>query len=437
MKSIKVKLYINHYQSIVLNTLSNEHRLLYNHLLSFVKIDFNFKQLNEQYKFFKSSNNLTIQSKPAQNTCRRLINSIKSFYKLHKKDKAYKFPYKFKSWKYFTTMEFDWNNGGGGFSLNDNVLEIFLEHNGKKFHKNLVIELPEYCNIITKDNVKTLQILKEDNNYFAIFTYKESKKEIIIKHEKIIAIDPGLSSILTIYNPVDNEAIEIKNNQFHKKISKQIEIIQSKRDKKKRGSIQHKKFAKLYKRVFKKLSNKNKDFQHKLSRQIVNLCVNKDVTKVIYGDIKTKNLVINDMNCKESKKENIEKNSRLKAKEHGLNKSTQNQGSLSRFKTFVEYKIKNEGIEFVKQNESFTTQINCLTNKLFDNKIKLSNRLVTLTKDLCISRDVNAAINIYVKNLGKPIVKGEWLAHIKMLKSYEMLLDIFSNELILNKVKIA
>ncbi len=68
-------------------SLSNEHAQLYNHLLDQV-----WKQINEDYKNFRNDNQLTIPSKSAQNTSRVLIDSIKSYYALKKKDPNAKFP---------------------------------------------------------------------------------------------------------------------------------------------------------------------------------------------------------------------------------------------------------------------------------------------------------------------------------------------------------
>ena len=127
MKSLKIKLLLNTNQELIIDTLSNEHRLLYNNLLSTIKNNnLNFKQLNELYKNYRNDNQLTINSKSAQNTCRTLINNIKSFYSLHKKDKTTKFPYRFKSWKYFCSFILDYNNGMGGFNIEDNILTINL-----------------------------------------------------------------------------------------------------------------------------------------------------------------------------------------------------------------------------------------------------------------------------------------------------------------------
>mgnify|MGYP000729986389 FL=1 len=97
MLSKKIKLSLNYKQELILNTLSNEHRVLYNFLLEKVKDNLDFKQINENYKLFRNTNNLTINSKSAQNTSINLINNIKSFLSLKKKDKTARFPRRFKS----------------------------------------------------------------------------------------------------------------------------------------------------------------------------------------------------------------------------------------------------------------------------------------------------------------------------------------------------
>ena len=56
MLSKKVKLSLNYNQQLILETLSNEHRLLYNFLLEKVKDNLDFKQINENYKLFRNTN---------------------------------------------------------------------------------------------------------------------------------------------------------------------------------------------------------------------------------------------------------------------------------------------------------------------------------------------------------------------------------------------
>jgi len=99
MKSLKIKLYLSYIDKLKLETLSNEHRLLYNFLLEHIKKDCDFKSLHSLSKNYRKENNLTINAKSAQNTSRLLINNVKSYFALKKKNpnKNPKFPYKFKS----------------------------------------------------------------------------------------------------------------------------------------------------------------------------------------------------------------------------------------------------------------------------------------------------------------------------------------------------
>ena len=71
---------------------------------------------------------------------------------------------------------------------------------------------------------------------------------------------------------------------------------------------------------------------------------------------------------------------------------------MGRFKTYLEYKSKGVGIEFILANEAWTSKINCMTGNIEFNS-DLKNRFFTY-EDLLIDRDVNSCINI-LKNSGE------------------------------------
>lgn len=380
MKSLKVKIKLDYLQSVKLETLSNEHRLLYNHLLGKIKDDkpSDFKTINENYKNFRKENNLTINSNSSQLTSRNLINSILSFYQLKKKDKDAKFPYKFKSWKFFQSFTFNWNNSGGGFKIINNEIIINLLSCAKK-EPNLIIKLPEYCKIINEYNIKTLSFKKENDDYYIVFVYSEKDSNKNIEdNNNFISIDLGISNIITSFsNKRSNFSVR---NLKQKKLQKRIEEVQSKKDKKTKNSKKHKKLNKTYKRLKRKQSNIQKDFQHKLSRIIVNECIENNISKLIIGDLKVKSILKSDNH-----------------KINGLSKST---SSLGRFKTFLEYKSKNEDISFYKISEYNTSKMNCITKEISLNS-DLKNREFELIKDVFIDRDLNSAINIANKVMGE------------------------------------
>ena len=374
MLSKKVKLNLSFNQKLILETLSNEHRLLYNFLLEKTKDNLDFKQINQNYKLFRSSNNLTINSKSAQNTSIGLINNIKSYLTLKKKDKSARFPNKFKSHKFFTSFMLDYNKGCGGFKIKDSKLELNLDNPKNK----VIFNLPEYTNDISNDNVKTITFKKENDQYYLIFVYKEASRIKILDKENFLGIDLGYSRLVTGCSKKGNIKI---GNLRQKKLDDKVSSIQGIRDKFNKGSRNYRKIDTKLVSKKKKLVNKQKDFQHKSSRNIVNYCVKNNIGKLIIGDINVKSVINKD-------------NYRI----NGLSKST---GNLGRFKKFLEYKSKNLGIEFILVNEAYTSKINCLTGRIeFDSSLK--NREF-FYEGMVIDRDVNSCINIIKKS-------GIWLS---------------------------
>lgn len=371
MLSKKVKLSLNYNQQIILETLSNEHRLLYNFLLEKVKDNLDFKQINENYKLFRNTNCLTINSKSAQNTSISLINNIKSYLSLKKKDKTARFPNKFKSHKYFTSFMLDYNNGCGGFKINNNKLELNLN----SIKNKLLVQIPSYAKDIDNENVKTITFKKENGYYYLIFVYQEKSTIKTLNKENYLSLDLGYSRLLTGTSKDENIII---NNIKQKKLNNYISLLQSKRDRYKRGSRKYRKINESLIQKKRKLKNRVNDFIHKSSKKVVDYCIDNNIGKLIVGDIQVKGLI---------KKEN--------KKINGLTKST---GNLGRFKTFLEYKSKGVGIEFILTNEAWTSKINCMTGNIEFNS-DLKNRYF-IHEDLLIDRDVNSCINI-LKNSGE------------------------------------
>ena len=385
MKSFKLKLNLSYEQELILNTLSNEHRLLYNHLLDLCKTTSNFKLLQEETKKYRTENNLTIKYQAAQITKNKLINAISGFFKVRKSNPEAKFPYRFKSWKYFFSFQYDRN---GEFKIEDDNLKVYVGDGHVKNSKSLNFKLPQVVSErgINKDTIKTITFKKEENKYYCVLTYSETPKISNLNRDNFMSIDLGVSKIVTCYsNKIDSFGIE--NNHF-KKLKKTYSEISSRLSKKVKGS---KKFLKLKTKkikICKKLSNKNKDFQHKISKKIINICVQNDIGTLVVGDIKTKNLTKGKFSFKR------------------LNESTQNNGTLSRFKTFLAYKSKDADINFELLNESYTSQENSLTGiRGLDSNLKI--RTVRLSSDIEIDRDLNSAINISKRRKGNCSIQSD------------------------------
>ncbi len=411
LKTLKVKIKLDSKNQLRLDTLSNEHRLLYNHLMEFVKSTktSDFKDIVEKGKTFRNDNGLTISAKSAQNTSRLFIQNIKSFYALKKKDKTAHFPYKFKSHKYFTSFTHDVNGGNlDKFDLSEGKLVLRL------LNKQLLeINLPKIVDsTVSKENLKTVTFFKDKHqkDYYLSFSYEVPVKENISLNDNFLSIDLGLKSIATCFSNA-TDSFSIENSRF-KNIDKQVRKVQSKKDLCKQGSRRQKKLAKAQRKLSSKKSNKTKDFQHKVSKEIVKVCKENNISKLIIGDIKTKKLVAS------------------KVANKGLNKSSQNEGTLSRFKGFLKYKAKESGLEVSLVNEAYTSQENCLTG-VRNLSSDLGHRTVQVSEGLVIDRDLNSAINISKR------IKPVWFRHFdeealkNIIASYqEMYFDVKLGHLI-------
>ena len=201
------------------------------------------------------------------------------------------------------------------FKFENNILSLLLKR--KSF---LDIKLSKFVNI-KENQITSLFFTKEKSNYYVSITYKE-KCFLQKENDNFISIDLGVSNIVTCYsNKINN--LQIQNNRFFK-LEKQANKLQSKLDKKKKYSKKYKRIKLLLNKKQRKISNKNKDFQHKISRKIINICKENEIHTLIVGDIKVKK-------CK------------IKYKK-GLNKSTQGRGTLGRFKNFLQYKASISGL---------------------------------------------------------------------------------------------
>jgi putative transposase len=384
LKTLKVKIKLDSMNQLRLDTLSNEHRQLYNHLMEFVKSTktSDFKDIIEKGKTFRNDHKLTISAKSAQNTTRLFIQNIKSFYALKKKDKTAHFPYKFKSHKYFTSFTHDVNGGNlDKFDLSEGKLILRLLNK-----QLLTISLPKIVDsTVTKENLKTVTFFKDkyQKDYYLSFSYEVPACKST-SNDNFLSIDLGLKSIATCFSNA-TDSFSIENSRF-KNLDRQVRKAQSKKDLCKQGSRRQKKLAKAQRKLSSKKSNKTKDFQHKASKEIVKVCKENNISKLIIGDIKTKKL-------KDSKTAN-----------KGLNRSTQNEGTLSRFKGFLKYKAKESGLEVSLVNEAYTSQENCLSG-VRNLSSDLGHRTVQVSDGLTIDRDLNSAINISKR------IKPVWFRH--------------------------
>lgn len=371
MKTYQIRLFPSKSQIDDLNELSSIRTLVWNELLHiqqksyetnktiYNKFDLNnmLPELKEKYPNWKK-----INSKALQTISTELFGSYRSFFNLVKKDKNARPPKKIENKDYHTIT---WNQSGW----------IIKEQNQIIINK---INFRYKSNIdISELNIKEVRIKNVRNKWICdlVVDDKINYQEGVNIKTKVLAFDLGLSKLATGIDNKGNQIVVLnKSKKINKYFQKQIGKIQEKRSKTKGGSNRNLKLKKDLNQLYHRKNEQIKQTLHIQSKKLVNMNYN----TIIVGDLSVKKLM---------EKDGKNKNKR------GIRKSF-HQSNINMFLQFLSYKCQSKNINLTKIDEKWTTQLNCLTGKLFDKKAELSDREVTLSNDITIDRDLNSAINI-------------------------------------------
>ncbi len=147
-----------------------------------------------------------------------------------------------------------------------------------------------------------------------------------------------------------------------------------------------------------KQANQLKDFQHWLSKQVVE---NTKANTIIIGKLAVKEMA--------KKKKGTGNAKKTKAKKT-LNHSVQNTGFMLRFAEFLTYKAEKLGKRVIRIGEDKTTKACCKCGKL--SKRAIYERFINCECGNQIDRDLNSAVNIMVKFLkSKELGTYDFLSH--------------------------
>ncbi|MDA8053570.1 MAG: RNA-guided endonuclease TnpB family protein [Deltaproteobacteria bacterium] len=236
----------------------------------------------------------------------------------------------------------------------------------------------------TSGIIKTCAIKKEIDKWYVCFSveYKPIARHI---PDKQIGIDAGIKSfaVLSGGKVIDNPKYLIKSEERLIKKQRRLSC-------KKKGSNNHKKAITVVAKAHKKASNQRKDFQHKISRHVVDN----------YGYVAVEYLQIKNM-----------------VKNHNLAKSIHDAG-CGQFLSFLTYKAEEAGSYVEKVNPRYTSKT-CSACGYIDKDMTLSVRKWTCP--ICGAghdRDINASINILNKTIrqicsrmfikAKPLWEAKW-----------------------------
>ena len=380
-----------------------------------------------------------VYSKVLQMVLKVLDDDFHSFFSKRKKgDKTAQKP-GYKGRDYFTTMT--WNQSG--FKIEDGY--IFLSHYynyNTKTYIPLKFKIPEDLMKNTDIDLQTIfnfgkikQItfyreepyIKKDSQYCLSIVY-DYPTGYMKDNGLYQAIDLGIGKTVTAVN-MEAKFFEIKNPRKDLYWNPIIDSIQSVRDhckktvtkvkgiidvevrdkkgrliKDKEGKIRteekeiDRKFTEVSKR-WDRLNDIKKKCHKKCSNQI-----HDDLHKwsdMMIKNTKSNTIIVGKLNIKDMTKSGIKIKNKsgdiIKVKSKKLNRSTQNQGYISKFVGFLTYKAEKIGKRVMEISEVNTTKRCYVCGKMHD--MALSDRIMKCDCGNIIDRDRNSAINIMINFL--------------------------------------
>ncbi|KKW12576.1 MAG: Transposase [Candidatus Gottesmanbacteria bacterium GW2011_GWB1_49_7] len=374
--SQRIRIFPTPEQEDVLWHLSERCRLAYNFALSERKTA--WEKDSRSVGYMKQQNDLPmlkqkypeygwVHSKVLQMTLRILDADYKSFYALRKKGDEEAQPPKYKGKNYFTTMV----HNQSGFKVENNVVWLSQSYN-KGITLNFAI--PDKFKF---KKVTQVTISQDDRDEYYLSIVHEVPTKPYDSNDMYQAIDLGVSKTVTAVNML-GKFFEAKNPRPDKYWNPKADAIQSKRDHCRKYSRGWNKYNLAMNVCTKKRSNQIKDYQHKLSRKMVN-------------NTRAKTIIIGDLNVK-----SMAQSPNTYAR---LNRSTQNNGYLSQFAGFLTYKSELVGKKVIEISEYNTSKMCCSCGKIHD--MALSKRRMRCDCGNDIDRDRNSAVNIMVRFLSQ------------------------------------
>jgi len=305
------------------------------------------KELNPQYEF--------IYAQVLQDVLRRLDKTFKNFFRRIKNHETPGFP-RFKGENRYNSFTYP---------------QLRFEISGNKLYLPKIGDIRLKLSRSIQGTIKTCTIVRKIDTYYACFSVEIEKDIKPRKIEKVVGIDVGIKSFAVL-----SDGVQVSNPVYLKQSEKKLVKEQRRLSRKKKGSNNRKKQRIIVAKVYGRIVNQRTDFQHKLSRQLVN-----SYDKIFVEDLHIKNMV----------------------KNHRLAKSISD-ASWGSFIQKLEYKAEEAGIEVGRVNPQNTSRI-CHVCGYVNRDLTLSDR--TWICPVCNTkhdRDVNAAVNILVTGINKSTV---------------------------------
>lgn len=295
-----------------------------------------------------------------QQLLRRLDKAFKAFFRRIKAGDKPGFP-RFKGPYHYKSMEYRYGDG----------CKLRFTDKGNRFYVYRVGEIRlKYHRSIPDDGIIKHVIIKHSSGkWYVCFQVHLPDPEPVMPDLPPVGIDMGLSSLLAL-----SDGSLIENPRWLRSDLAKLRIAQRRLHRRKKGSKRRRKAAQQVATLYEKITNKRRDFWHKLTRNLVDQ----------YGLIGIENLTL----------EFMTHHPRLALSAHDA--------SLGLFQQLLVYKAEEAGTEVIAVKPQYTSQCCSTCGELV--KKDLSVRIHQCPHcGLSIDRDINAAINILNLALNKPL----------------------------------
>lgn len=234
--------------------------------------------------------------------------------------------------------------------------------------------------------VKQVRFVPKSDCYVIEVVYESVIKDQLDDNNRVMSIDLGVNNLASIVTNVSNKSILIDGrrlksiNQYYNKkrsdIQKQLKKVNGKENSRRLMSLTRRR------------NNKVKDYLHKASKEIINTCLNEDITTLIVGH-------------NDGWKQNVNLGKR------------NNQDFVSipfeMFISMLRYKSERQGLRFVEVNESHTSKCSsfdlepvCHHDTYVGRRVR---RGLFMTRDgILINADINGSYNIMRKVKGDAVM---------------------------------
>jgi putative transposase len=218
---------------------------------------------------------------------------------------------------------------------------------------------------------KTFTISKDATGYYASIIFDNGKQEVQMQEiNNVIGIDVGIKDFATLSN-----GVVIPNQKFLLQSQKKLKTLQQKFSRQQKTSKKRQQTKILIARLHKKIANQRKDFNHKNSKSIVDMCENQ--THIATESLNIQGMMVN----------------------HKLAKSIADV-AWSQFLNFLEYKAQSVGKYVLNVETFYPSSKTCSDCGVVNKSLTLAMRVWTCQEcGKTHLRDFNASKNIAMESI--------------------------------------